>query len=174
MLFMVCSNVYIIGWGRCCMGEDRSEELATIRGKIISDALVVESGLDDIISLIFMGKNLESAYLFKEMLLDKEFFTFMNKWKLFREFTKRGMISFESDLVRKEVLTLIKRVIDVRDHFAHGSIDVENNFARLTFIEGGEKKTVILSDEYFSVLKETFDNAVRILNSINEVLKNKV
>lgn len=155
------------------MSDERGERLATIRGRIISDALVVEHSLDGIISLIFMGKNLESASLFKEMLLDKEFFTFMNKWKLFREFTKRNIITFEDALVRKEVLTLIKMVIDVRDRFAHGMIDFESDVARLSFVEGGERKLVELSDSYFSELKKSFDNANRVLKSIHDVLKQR-
>ena len=52
--------------------------------------------------------NKKKKSLFKELILEKEFFTLMNKWKLFRELISHLGIKNITEDERKELLTLTK------------------------------------------------------------------
>jgi hypothetical protein len=150
---------------------EQNEALANIRGRVISVALLVEQKLDDIISLIFMGNNLNGTTLFKELLLNKEFFTFMSKWRLFRDLTNLKIINIADEKVRKKILTLIKDVIEIRDKFAHGDIVFSGTQPQLYYIRDGEKKYDILDAEYFKNLDTIFGQSLFFLEDIYKFLR---
>lgn len=146
--------------------QEQNEALIEIRGRVISSSLNIEHKLDDIISVLFMGNELEPINLFKELLLEKEFFTFMNKWKLLRELTQREIIRFEKEEIRKETLNLVKNIIETRDRFAHGEIIFSGTTPQLIYLEGGKKKRVTLDNDYFDQQNVKFVQADNILRDI--------
>lgn len=153
--------------------QEQNEILIEIRGRIISSSLNIEHKLDDIISVLFMGNELDSINLFKELLLEKEFFTFMNKWKLLRELTQREIIRFEKEEVRKETLSLVKNIIETRDRFAHGEIIFSGTTPQLIYLDGGKKKRVTLDNKYFDDQNVKFVQADNILRDIYNFFLNR-
>lgn len=129
--------------------------VTNMRGRIIGSCLNIERRLDGFISDAMVNKN--KKCIFKELILEKEFFTLMNKWKLFRELIKHLDINNLAEDERKELLTLIKEIIETRDRFAHGKVIFsaplklcDSPLPKLCFLLGGEKKEVILDKKYFS------------------------
>lgn len=128
--------------------------ITNMRGRIIGSCLNIERKLDGFISDAMVNKNKKS--LFKELILEKEFFTLMNKWKLFRELIHRLKINNITENERKDLLTLIKEIIEIRDSFAHGKIIFygplhlhDLPIPKLCFLKSGEKKEIILDKKYF-------------------------
>jgi hypothetical protein len=156
--------------------ETQNEALIEIRGRVISSSLNNEHKLDNIIALIFMGEDLNAINFFKELLLEKEFFTFMNKWKLFKELTHRKVINFENEGDRINVLGGIKKIIQTRDCFAHGEIVFLGTLPQLIYLDEGKKKRIDLDNKYFDQQNMTFaqiDNALQGIFNFLCNLKNK-
>ena len=153
--------------------QEQNEALIEIRGRVISSSLNIERKLDEIISVLFMGNELEPINLFKELLLEKEFFTFMNKWKLLRELTQREIIRFEKEETRKETLNLVKNIIETRDRFAHGEIIFSGTTPQLIYLDGGKKKIITLDNDYFDQQNVKFVQADNILRDIYNFFLNR-
>ena len=150
----------------------RKNSLVTkMRGRVIGSCLNIERRLDSFISDVMVNKKKKS--LFKELILEKEFFTLMNKWKLFRELIKQLGINNISEDERKELLTLTKEIIETRDRFAHGKVTFsaplklhDSPLPKLNFLFGGEKKEIILNDKYFSDYEKKFIKTLELFDKL--------
>lgn len=120
------------------------------RGHIINNALFIEEKLDLIICKILFRKELDGAGYFKTMVLSREFFSFMSKWKVLRDLLKTLSPFKEQDY--SELFRELKFIVDERDKFAHGQVMYSGN--------RGEK--ILL--EYF---KETLQKDEITENTIN-------
>jgi hypothetical protein len=96
-----------------------------IRGEIISNSLDIDFILNDLIGLFFFNTK-EKIDIFNECFLYKEFFTFGEKVKLFNFLLKKYPERFHlnSESKRKEIITQITKVMEVRNKFAHEDITV--------------------------------------------------
>ncbi|RLG14477.1 MAG: hypothetical protein DRN66_01955 [Candidatus Nanohalarchaeota archaeon] len=150
--------------------KEQNEALITIRGRVISIALMIEQKLDGVITTVFFGMDRRKRILFKELFLEKEFFTFMNKLKIFRELTKRKIINFEKEESRKRLCRLIQDVIETRDKFAHGEIIFSGIKPKLYYMHGGKKKFIVLDNNYFNEINSAFNNAMHSLENMHIVL----
>ena len=81
----------------------RQEDVALIRGKVISSALYVEHELDYFLCRTFFKDNSKEKELFRELLLEKEFFTFMQKWKLLGELLDAEIIKLKEQKDKKRL-----------------------------------------------------------------------
>lgn len=109
------------------------------RGEVISKSLDVEYFLNEIIGLFFIGNDREQIEIFNECILQKEFFTFGEKLKVLNFLLTNNSEKFhlESPKKRKEIITIIREVMEYRNKFAHEEIIV--NFK--------EKQAFILDDK---------------------------
>lgn len=153
---------------------EQNEALINIRGRIISAALLVERKMDDILSIIFVGSEPNSMVLFKELLLNKEFFTFMAKWRVFKDMSNQKLISFVKEEDKKRTLTIIKMVINTRDRFAHGDIIFSGTKPQLLFSEDGKSRSIELNNQYFDELNKSFDQALYILDEIYKLFRRDI
>jgi hypothetical protein len=154
--------------------KKQNEALLKIRGKVISAALITEQQLDDLISILMMGIDNDARNQFKEMILNKEFFTFMNKWKTLRDFLNRKAIVFAEETERKEFLNELHQLIEIRDIFAHGEIIFSGTIPQLHFSKEGEKRYLILNDEYFDGLNELFSKVNFTLENLFKFVENRI
>src|SRR3989344_825108 len=132
-------------------------------GVIINSLLVIENSLELIITDCFFKKQLvnkdiieitHEEKLFGELLLKREFFTTMNKWRVLRGLSKSHPF-FEGKNIRS-LLTKLKETINIRDRFAHGDIIFkELKYPILTYYEDGYKEQN-LSESYFEEINLKF------------------
>lgn len=133
--------------------EKKNENLVSVRGQVISLALLVEQKVDRVLSNIFSDSK-EKGDLFKSYILEKESFTFMNKWRLLRDLSKEGILDFGEE--RKNFLENLKKLIFIRDRFAHGDIVFSGKTPRLGYLKAGKHVSVDLDEKYFNELNEVF------------------
>jgi hypothetical protein len=118
-----------------------------IRGDVISKSLEVDFFLNEIIGFFFMGDNKKQTDIFNDCILHKEFFTLWEKMKvlsfLLENYPER--FHLESTKKRKEIITIIRKVIEYRNKFAHEEIVV--NFREKTAYILDNKQNNLLSPE---------------------------
>lgn len=103
------------------------------RGHIINNALFVEEKIDLLISKLLFRKELEGAGLFKSIILSREFFSFMSKWKVLRDLLKT--ISPFKETYSSELFSDLQFIIDERDKFAHGQVMYSGNRGEKILLE---------------------------------------
>ena len=112
-----------------------SEKFQKIRGEGINRALFIEGYLDGIIMQTFFKQDKSSNMMdmFKDLILSREFFTFMSKWKVIRDLLHNNILHHEN---YKQLLTDTKTIIDERNKFAHGNLIICGNKMILSFFDG--------------------------------------
>lgn len=103
------------------LGEYYKKDLdfQSIRGRIINASLLVEEKISMILNKVFVKKDQKLNTLFQSIVLDREFFTFMAKWKVLRDLFHNFTVFKDKNY--SDLLNNIKEVIDIRDMFAHGT-----------------------------------------------------
>ena len=103
------------------------------RGHIINNALFIEEKIDLLISKLLFRKELEGAGLFKSMVLSREFFSFMSKWRVLRDLLKT--ISPFKETYNPGLLSDLQFIVNERDKFAHGQVMYSGNKGEKIFLE---------------------------------------
>jgi len=122
----------------------KDERFQAWRGHIINNALFIEEKIDNIISKIFLGKNMERFEQFNSIILAREFFTFMSKWNVLRDILNSINPYKERDYI--QLKTDLQKIIEVRNKFAHGKVSYSGNKGEkiiLEYFSGGPKKEEI-------------------------------
>lgn len=146
------------------------DEITRKRGMVISSALLIEELLEVMITDTFFNKEVDKITkekeLFEGAMLEREFFTFMSKWYVFRELCHNHPSLNTKD--RSDLLTELKEIVGIRNKFAHGEVVFkEGKNPTLIYYENG-KKEQILSDSYFEELRVKF---ARVHTTMWEVLE---
>jgi hypothetical protein len=103
------------------------------RGHIINNALFIEEKIDLIISKLLFRKELEGAGLFKSVVLSREFFSFMSKWKVMRDLLKT--LSPFKEANYSELFRDLQFIVNERDKFAHGQVMYSGNSGERILLE---------------------------------------
>lgn len=140
-----------------------NDKITEMRGQIISGALFIEQDLNEVV-LKYFFKDGDKKNIFEEFVLEREFFTLMQKWRLLRELLERNLITTPGD--KKEVLRLIHDVIEIRDRFAHGTISFEHTTPVIEYLKNGKKKKDALNRKYFNEISIIFNQASDLLEQI--------
>jgi len=144
------------------------DEITKKRGKVISSALLIEKLLEVMIINTFFNKDVGNLTKEKELfggaMLEREFFTFMSKWHVFRELChSHPSLKDHSDLLKE-----LKEIVDIRNRFAHGEVIFkEGKNPNLIYFQNGRKEQP-LSDSYFEELRVKF---ARVHTTMWEVLE---
>ncbi len=136
------------------------DEITKKRGRVLSSALLIEELLEVIITDTFFNKDIgkitKEKELFEGAMLEREFFTFMSKWKVFKELCNNHPALNAQN--RPDLLTKIKEIINIRNRFAHGKVIFrEGKNPTLVYYENG-KKEKLLDDSYFEELRVKFNS----------------
>lgn len=117
------------------LGEvwERDEKFQQWRGHIINHALFIEENVDTIISKLLLRKDIENISLFRSAVLSREFFSFMNKWKVLRDLLKT--ISPFKDRDYSDLFNNLHNLIDERDKFAHGQVTYSGERGEKVFLQ---------------------------------------
>ena len=147
----------------------QTDKIIEIRGQIIGGTLYVENKINEIILKYFFEKQNKKKDIFQELVLEKEFFTLIQKWKIFRELLNRNVVKISNEKNKKEILRLIHEVIEIRNRFTHGCIDFEYLTPVIEYLKNGEKKKDILDKKYFCNVSKIFNQACDLLDQIEIV-----
>jgi len=152
--------------------KEKDEQLVNIRGQIIASALTIENELDRIISFIFTEEQGLKYRVFKELLLEQEFFTFFKKWQLLKNLIDREMLKLDPN-IRKRLIGPLHEIINIRDRFAHGEIVFLGEKPQLEYLKEGKKKHDVLNKSYFEDLENKMSDVFGILIELNKQLTKK-
>lgn len=138
----------------------KREEIKKIRGNIIENALDIEEQLNLIVAYLFVKKG--QFTFFNQFILDN--IGFSKKWEIIEQYTKP--INYElfgfkfDDNLRRD----IKRVIEIRNMFAHGSVDfIEADVNIPWLVYRGNKKIQKIDDEFIKNTNELFEGTLKKL-----------
>ncbi|MEK6927720.1 MAG: hypothetical protein AABX11_04775 [Nanoarchaeota archaeon] len=137
--------------------------ISTMRGQIVTSSLNVESRLDDIIVNYFFSKHQKKKKYFIELFLEKEFLTFMQKWKILKDLLDFDALKL-TEVRRKVLLKKLHEIIETRNSFAHGEIVFFRQKAYLEYLKSGKKNRVRLSKGYENKISVLFNQVIRLLD----------
>jgi hypothetical protein len=144
----------------------RDEIFQQWRGHIINNALFIEEKIANIISKIFFDKNRERISQFHSIILEREFFTFMNKWKVLRDILNSISPYKEKDYT--QLKTDLKEIVEVRDKFAHGNVIYSGDDGKKIFLEyfSGEAKREEITED---TIKKFIELAKKCHEELNKL-----
>lgn len=159
-------NIWHISKKELLKARSISKKFQKIRGEIINRAVFIEGTIDAIIMRVFFKNNKSSdmMLLFKDIILNREFFTFMSKWKVFRDLLHNHIINHKE---YKKLLTDIKFIIDERNKFAHGNLIIRGNEMILSFFKEKAAKEEI-NKKKIDELNKAFGRCYNLLEEINK------
>ena|SRR3990172_11334022 len=146
----------------------KDERFQSWRGHIINNSLFVEEKLEDVISKIFVKESM--AEHFHSIVIGREFFTFMSKWKVFKDITDSISPHKEKDYA--QLKTNLLEVINVRDKFAHGKVSYSGDKGEKIILNyfKGEPKTEEIDERTISTFVELVKKCLEELNKfISEI-----
>jgi hypothetical protein len=133
------------------------------RLKVIEAALSVENQLDTVIAHYFFGSSHERRAVFESLVLGSDWCSFAAKRKLITHIINEQMLLQGRD--KQDFDNLIRKVMSVRNAFAHGKISSDDKRVWLSFFAGTPQK-VELTDEYLTdvetLLRAGFDKTLHL------------
>ena len=127
-----------------------AQEARRNRLTVIEGALSVENQLDTVIAHYFFGSSHERRAVFESLVLGSDWCSFAAKRKLITHIINEQMLL--QGLDKQEFHDLIRKVMSVRNAFAHGKISSDDQRIWLSFFEGTPRK-VELTDEYLTEIE---------------------
>lgn len=144
----------VIAAARTCDDAQRNGQ------KVMAAALAVEKELEKVINARVAGSPDLTNTFFASAILAAEWFTFSAKRKLtlviFAEFDHL-VGQDKADLER-----LLRKVMSLRNRFAHGHFIVKDDGAYISYFEGTARED-LLSDEFWSDVESTFNRTIAVL-----------
>lgn len=150
--------------------ERQNEDLKNIRGRLLHSALIVEDQITEVIAYAFFPDNLQTRQLFKDIVLNTNFFSFYNKIKVFSQLCELHPNLKSSDL--KKLRGNLYDVMNIRDDFAHGKVKFSGKQAELHYYRDGHKVQK-LDKDYFDKINDLFPSIAGELNQLIYIIMKK-
>lgn len=137
----------------------RDLDFQFLRGRVINISLFVEERLDKIINKVFVRREQDLNSLFQSVVLGREFFGFMAKWKILKDLSHSLPMLKNKDY--SNLITEIKDVISIRDMFAHGkATHIDDGSIVIDYFREKPQR-----DKIDSNFLDSFDKKVRLINA---------
>lgn len=120
---------------------DEVDKFQKWRGEVVSQAILVEQQIEEIISKIFFNKNVDLVDNFRSFILGRDFFTFMNKWHVLKDILDTMEPYKNEDY--KELKRELHDIVNIRNNFAHGKAVHYNGEIILEYFREGINKDKI-------------------------------
>ena len=128
--------------------------------RVIAAAIAIEKEYDKIINARVAGKpDVVNSY-FSDHILGADWFTFSTKRKLVLEIFNEFEHLKGND--KSDAEKLFRKVMSLRNCFAHGHYVLKNGGVMISCFEGIRKETV-LSEEFWDMVESTFLRAIELL-----------
>lgn len=149
-----------------CLGLAISnQEMARKNGmKIIWSALIFENNLESFILNYFVEKK-ERKILFRDHILSSDSFTFASKHKVVIAIIDDQKLLEEND--KNEFQKCSKRIMVIRNAFAHGKIIEESEGTFIEYFRGKLEKEK-LDDPYWNDVEQNFKKTFDLFKKIQD------
>lgn len=152
------------------------KELMHKRGDYIDMCLDIEGDLDAFICLFLFGKDYKKSDLFRELVLEAEFFTFFQKKKMVERIIMKNLNLFPNLTADRaeSIIQSIWNIINDRNKMAHGRIviDVGNEKPMLEYYENGRRE-IELNSKFFEKFENRIGFVDKELRSLIKELRDK-
>lgn len=149
------------------------EHFKRFRAEVIEAGLFVESTLNNVLLDFLAPPSLDGRDRLRSLVLDAEFCSFFQKWRLLKQLLKLYESGLHLD--QGEMKTLRKNlheVIALRNQFAHGQIYVNGtDFSVWLEYVDDTKKRVQLNEEQLRMAKEQCDLVHKLLWKVHETIE---
>jgi len=152
----------------------RDERFQAWRGHIINHSLFIEERIDLIISKLFLKKDIERVELFRAIILSREFFGFMNKWKVLKDLLTT--IEPYKNNNYSSLYSNLHNLINERDKFAHGQVTYSGSKGEkiiLEYFKEKLQKEEITEKNVEDFLKLSFECRKGVDEILSEIRKNE-
>jgi len=150
--------------------RERYAWLAAHRSEVLEASVYVESRLDFLMCRVFVGHDERREALFRSFVLDPDWGSFGNKWKMLRGALEvvRLPDGSISEAERAEMFTALNTVMNGRNMFAHGDIFVDGRDFRvfMQHFEKGKKQTKYLDEDYLRDFMNTARSAASLIDRV--------
>ena len=149
----------------------KDEGFQAIRGQIINNSLFIEEKIDYIITKVLFNKNFAQADLFINIILSREFFSFMNKKKVLKDLL--SSIDPFKNRNYHELYQNIQKVIDERNKFAHGQVSYSGNKGEKILIQYfkeeivNEEITQTSVNNFLDIVRKCYGELDKIMAELN-------
>ncbi len=149
----------------------KDEGFQAIRGQIINNSLFIEEKIDYIITKVLFNKNFAQADLFINIILSREFFSFMNKKKVLKDLL--SSIDPFKNRNYHELYQNIQKVIDERNKFAHGQVSYSGNKGEKILIQYfkeeivNEEITQTSVNNFLDIVRKCYGELDKIMVELN-------
>lgn len=150
--------------------EEYSLGVRGISEKFILATGEIEKEIENVISLVLFGQDQNRTNLFKDTIINREFFTIENKFEILTEIINKGEIEFEKNEL-EGFLEQINEVIKMKKLFLHGDIVISESSVRIHMIEKKIKIGRIIDTEFFNEVNELISGAVEVLRELGEYIE---
>jgi len=136
--------------------DELISDVKKIRGEIISQSIDIEYLLNELIGVFFFGEPSDDFNIFLTSILQKEFFTFAEKMNVLNYLLTNHPERFFNigNKKRKEIVTLIREIMEYRNKFAHQDITInfKENKAYVLDKKGNNLLSQKATDEFHDKL----------------------
>ena len=168
-------EVYPIPGKPVCLGEviEIQKEVEEIRKKVIGGAIAIESLIESLITIALFPEDKGKMRLFSDIVLSREQFSFMMKWKVLSDLTKANPIFTDSKETIKNLGGAIENIITYRNAFAHGTVVFRDKVPHLRYFKGKviEKE---VDDNFLSQIEKDFHKTHELLQELYSDIHKKV
>jgi len=114
---------------------------------ILEGALTIERSLSECISHYFFGATHEKKTVFESLILDSDLCTFAMKRRLINHIVSEQRLYSSAE--KQDFEDATRRVMSLRNAFAHGTLSCRGTQVFLQFFEGGPRE-VEITDDYLT------------------------
>lgn len=139
------------------------------RGEIISSAIAMEGKIDNIISILFFDQRSDSD-LFNEIFLSQEGVSLHTKERALSRLLEAKRV-YDNDDDRKDLISKIRSIKEIRNRFAHGNIGFDRSGAYLVYYKKG-LETQRLDDTYWKDVENKFNTMFKLLSELSGRIPN--
>ncbi len=129
-----------------------SKEARRNKAKVLDGALTIEHELVAILSYYFFGRSHERKATFEALILNSDWCSFAAKRKLIAHVIDEQQLL--SGKEKDDCEKLLRRVMSLRNAFAHGTLSSDDKAVGLSYFEGTPRKQE-LTDDFLSDVETT-------------------
>ena len=149
-----------------------AEQARINRLQVIEGALTVENQLNTVILHYFFGPSHERRAAFESLVLNSDWCSFAAKRKLINQIINERKLLEGRD--KNDLDVLIRRVMSVRNAFAHGRLSSDETRAWLSYFEASPREDE-LTDDYLTkienLLLEAFDKTFDLAQKVGATIQ---